>query len=131
MYYVIFKPFLDTKTVKVTHSIRMFGGIWIRILYGGIVEEVLMRFGVMTFFVWIGSLIFGDLRHVVFWSAIVLSGLLFGIGHLPSYIMFGCKKSRAFISAVISLNLWAGIFFGWLYWKHGLVAAMIAISSFI
>jgi hypothetical protein len=31
-----------------------------------------------------------------------------------------------FFTAMISLNLWASLVFGWLFWQYGLLAAMTA-----
>jgi membrane protease YdiL (CAAX protease family) len=62
----------------------------------------------------------------VFWAAIVVSGVLFGIGHLPSYRLAGCEVTPLFLGLMIVLNLWATLICGWLFWQYGLLAAMIA-----
>nr|WP_293157149.1 CPBP family intramembrane glutamic endopeptidase [Okeania sp. SIO2C9] len=64
------------------------------ILFGGITEELLMRWGLMTFLVWIGWKIFqrgkGKPQGRYFVMAILLSSLLFGVGHLP--INYGLQR---------------------------------------
>lgn len=125
-YYLIFRPRLDYQTVKSMENLRIGLGIWGRILYGGIYEEVLTRWGLMSLFVWLGSLIAGDPTSVVVWISIVISGILFGLGHLPSHLRAGCQKTPLFITLAISLNLWAALIFGWLFWQYGLISAMIA-----
>lgn len=129
-YYFIARPRLDAQTVKCMESLRLSAGICARIFYGGIVEEVLCRWGLMAFFVWLGALLFGEPSPAIMWAAILISGLLFGIGHLPSYLAFGCKKTPAFITTAITLNLWASIIFGWLFWHDGLGSAIIAHMLF-
>lgn len=129
-YYLIFRPRLDDQTVKSMENLRMGLGIWSRILYGGIFEEVLTRWGLMSLFVWIGVLLANDPTPAVIWIAIVISGILFGLGHLPSYLASGCKKTPVFFTAVISLNLWAALVFGWLFWQYGLVSAILAHMVF-
>ncbi|MBV8801972.1 MAG: CPBP family intramembrane metalloprotease [Gammaproteobacteria bacterium] len=126
VYYLVVRPNLDAQTIKCMERLRMSVGIWGRIFYGGVVEEILCRWGLMTFFVWLGILFLGDKNTMILWTAIILSGVLFGIGHLPGYLTFGCKKTPAFITSVIGLNLWAAIIFGWLFWHYGLWAAIIA-----
>ena len=96
----------------------------------GIFEEVLTRWGLMSLFVWIGVLLANDPTPTVMWIAIVISGILFGLGHLPSHLALGCKKTPAFFTAVISLNLWAALIFGWLFWHYGLVSAILAHMVF-
>ncbi|MDQ4075128.1 MAG: CPBP family intramembrane metalloprotease [Chloroflexota bacterium] len=129
-YYLFFRPRLDEQTVQAMEGVRMQLGPWSRVLYGGIVEEVISRWGVMTLFVWLGSLLVGEAPDMVVWSAIVLSGVLFGLGHLPAYLGAGCRKTPLFLAATIKLNLWASLIFGWLFWQVGLLAAMLAHMLF-
>jgi hypothetical protein len=125
-YYLYFRPRLDGPTVRAMEDLRLDLGLWSRLLYGGIVEEVLFRWGVMTALVWLGALILGSTTPALMWAVIAISGLLFGIGHLPSYRMAGCQVTPLFLSLMIILNLWATLICGWLFWQYGLLAAMIA-----
>jgi membrane protease YdiL (CAAX protease family) len=84
----------------------------------------------MSLFVWLGSLAFGQPGPAVVWGAILISGVLFGLGHAPSYLAAGCHKTVAFFCSMIALNLWASLIFGWLFWQYGLMAAMVAHMLF-
>ena len=64
------------------------------------------------------------------WGAIVISGILFGLGHAPGYLDAGYQKTPALFATMITLNLWEVLIFGWLYWQYGLLAAMVARSLF-
>ena len=66
----------------------------------------------------------------VMWAAILLSGVLFGLGHAPGHIAAGCRPTPIFFAAILFLNLWAGTIFAWLYWHYGLEAAMIGHALF-
>lgn len=108
------------------------------VLYGGIVEEVLLRLGLMTFILWLltrgnkakieenGSA--GAKRTITAsqaWIAIAISSLLFALGHLPATAqMMGL--SVPIVVRSLLLNGIAGFGFGWLYWKKGLLYAMLA-----
>ncbi len=129
-YYVVFRPRLDDQTVKAMEDLRAGLGIWSRILYGGIYEEILTRWGLMTLLVWLGALLAGGPAPAVVWIAIVISGVLFGLGHLPAHLAAGCKKTPLFLAAMISLNLWAALIFGWLFWQYGLLSAILAHMIF-
>lgn len=129
IYYGVVQRWLDTYTFKKIGDLRNSVGLTGRIFYGGIVEEILFRWGVMTVLLWIG-LKFSLLYNVALWFSIVITGLLFGICHLPSYLASGCKKSSRFIVSIISLNLYASIIFGWAYAQYGLCSAIIAHSVF-
>lgn len=135
-YYWVFRPRLDRETVEAMEGLRNGLGIWGRVLYGGIAEEVLTRWGLMTLLVWLGSLLVpnpsgaGSAAPAIVWTAIVISGILFGLGHAPSYLAAGCRKTPMFFAAMVCLNLWASLIFGWLYWQYGLLAAMIGHALF-
>jgi hypothetical protein len=125
-YYLFFRPRLDRQTVRAMEELRMELGLWARVLYGGVVEEVLFRWGVMTLLAWGGDLLLGGPTAPLMWVVIVVSGVLFGIGHLPSYRLAGCQVTPLFLGLMILLNLWATLICGWLFWRYGLLAAMIA-----
>ncbi|SRR5579883_1252255 len=128
-YYFLFRPNLDLKTIRSMEQLRLDTGIFGRIFYGGIVEEVIFRWGLMSFISWIGISLFGY-SNTVIWISILLSGLCFAIGHLPAYLAFGCIKSNTFITMVIVLNIWAATIFGWLFWHYGLYAAIFSHALF-
>ncbi len=104
-----------------------------RLLYGGITEELLLRWGLMSLLVWIlwrfiqkGA---GVPRPQYVWVAIFLSAFIFGAGHLPAASMLVGGLSSTLIVYIIVVNSIFGIMFGWLYWRHGLESAMIAHAT--
>ncbi len=129
-YYVIFRPRLDEQTVKTMESLRMNLGLSGRILYGGIVEEILTRWGLQSVLIWLTGSISGGITSGTIIISIIITGILFGLGHLPSYLGAGCRKTPLFVAFEIILNLWASLIFGWLFWHYGLVSAMIAHMLF-
>ncbi|MZQ97349.1 MAG: CPBP family intramembrane metalloprotease [Acidaminobacter sp.] len=107
------------------------------VLYGGVVEEVLLRLGLMTLILWLlakgsrrkheengigsnGQVI--SVSHA--WIAIAISSLLFALGHLPATAQMMGLSVPIVIRALL-LNGIAGLGFGWLYWKKGLLYAML------
>lgn len=96
-------------------------------LYGGVVEELLMRLFFVSLFVWLLSKAFKQtLPHnnkAVFWSAIVLAAVLFGIGHLPATAALTAITPVVVLRAII-LNGIGGLIFGWLFWRKGLLYAI-------
>ncbi|MFC7193832.1 type II CAAX prenyl endopeptidase Rce1 family protein [Halosimplex aquaticum] len=105
----------------------------VRFLYGGITEELLLRFGVMSAIAFVGWYVTGRRtggpRAGVMWTAIVVSAVLFGVGHLPALAQ-AVSLTPALIARTVLLNAVAGVLFGWLYWRRNLEAAMIAHASF-
>ena len=95
-------------------------------LYGGFGEELLYRFGMMSVLVWA----IANLRRLVHswnvapseslpaWGGIIIGALIFGLIHV------GYGPGSAVEQ--VGLRVGAGIFFGWLYWKRGIEAAIAA-----
>jgi len=128
-YYAVLRPRMDRESAVMAERMRVALGIAGRVLYGGIHEEVLTRWGLMTLFVWLASLAIG-VDDAAFWIGILVSGVLFAIGHFPVSIAMGVKKTPWNIATGLFLNTWAGVVFGWLFWHSGLLAAMLAHSLF-
>lgn len=104
-----------------------------RVLYGGITEELLLRWGLMTLLVWLAWRFLQRRRgapqtHYV-WLAIVLSALLFGAAHLPAAALQVGQLTTPVVVYIIGANAGFGCLFGYLYWRHGLEAAMIAHAT--
>ncbi|UCG26267.1 MAG: CPBP family intramembrane metalloprotease [Chloroflexota bacterium] len=129
-YYLIFRPRLDPESLAASEGLRQQLGPAGRLLYGGIVEEVIARWGLMTLVVWLLSLVAGEATSAVMWSGIIISGVLFGLVHLPSYAAAGARLTRSYVSFTILLNLWASVIFGLLFWQVGLAAAMLSHMLF-
>jgi hypothetical protein len=97
-----------------------------RFLYGGITEEILMRFGLMTLLVWIAAKIFTGIKPSVYWAGIILAALLFALGHFPIVFQSIDNPSSIMLAYVLIGNSLGGLVFGWLYWKKGLESAFLA-----
>ena len=102
------------------------------LLYGGITEEIMLHWGAMTLFTWIGWRFLqrspGTPKPAILWTAAALSALLFGIGHLPA-VASVVPLSGVIVARTVLLNATAGGVFGWLYWRRSLEAAMLAHAS--
>lgn len=137
---VIFKAalpefFQQAQTVRpVTLGTTIMG-----VLYGGVTEELMMRWGAMSLFAfgaWRMSqrgsgpqgMLQGALQPAAAWTAIALSALLFAVGHLPAAAMIG-PLTPLLAMRILALNTIAGLVFGWLFWKRSLEAAMLAHAT--
>jgi len=113
--------------------VDVFAYVPVRFLYGGLTEELMLRFGLMSFFMFVGWRITGRRadgpRPAVAWAAIVVAAVLFGLGHLPALAQ-AVALTPALIVRTVLLNAVAGVLFGWLYWRRTLEAAMVAHASF-
>jgi Type II CAAX prenyl endopeptidase Rce1-like len=102
-----------------------------RFLYGGITEELLLRYGFMTLVVWLlWKLTGGDRPSAgVMWAAIVVSALAFGVGHLP-VLAATAAVTPALVVQVVLLNALVGVGLGWLYWQNSIESAMAGHVTF-
>lgn len=104
--------------------------LYARVLYGGITEEVLLRWGLMTVFTWLTWRFVqrksSAVKVELVWLAIAASALLFGAGHLPlAHFLLGSLNGPV-VLFVVGLNAAFGLLFGWMYWRRGLESAMVA-----
>ena len=102
----------------------------VKLLYGGITEELLMRWGVMTLLLWLLWRLGQRGRGAPAWGlvvvAVVLSALLFALGHLPAAQSLAGVLTPEVVVFVLVGNTAFGLVAGWLYARHGLEAAMVA-----
>jgi membrane protease YdiL (CAAX protease family) len=131
---------VDLAFIKSSGNINLWSGqmppAWMGFFasfYGGISEELLLRLFFMTFIIWIFSKF--KKSHVnilnnnlIIWSAIIITAIVFGLGHLPITESVTVLTPLVIIRAIM-LNSIGGIIFGWLYWKKGLESAIIAHFS--
>ncbi len=94
-----------------------------RFLYGGITEEILIRFGIMTLVMWLAVKVLPSTAAA--WTSIAVASLLFALGHLPAVFAVIADPSAMLYAYILLGNMVGGMIFGWLYWKKGLEAAMI------
>src|SRR5690606_20504576 len=101
-----------------------------RILYGGIREELMLRWGLMSLLLWL-SWRFIQRKStspsaLLYWLAIIASAVLFGVGHLPAAHALVGDLSFPVVAYVIGGNAAFGVLAGWLFWRFGLEAAILA-----
>lgn len=105
--------------------------IFLAAIDAGVQEEVFSRLFLVTLFAWMGAFVRRDAdgrpATAIIWSAIVLSGLLFGWAHIDDKVLnpsfHASVTEYALIMAAATL---LGIGLGWLYWKQGLECAILA-----
>ena len=100
--------------------------------YGGVGEEIMFRLFVVSLFVWITFKIKktkeGLPTNFGIWLSIILTAVLFGLGHLGITGEITAITATVIIRAIL-LNGVVAVIYGWLYWKKGLEAAVIAHFS--
>lgn len=101
-----------------------------RMLYGGVTEELLARWGVMTLLVWLTWRYLqqrhGASKAAYVWLAIAVSALLFGAGHLPAAVALVGTLDATLVAFVVGANTAFGSLFGYLFWRYGLESAIVA-----
>ncbi len=125
------KPFLSVSAVDRIAKFSKLLPLPARILYGGLTEELLLRWGFMTLIVWAAWRVFKKGQSAptkaYFVGGILMSSLLFGAGHLPvGYMLLPDSFGLALVLFIILANSAFGLIAGYLFWKRGLESAMIA-----
>jgi hypothetical protein len=108
------------------------------VLYGGVTEEILLRWGLMSLLAWAFALAARLLAPVgtgatappptAMAAAIVVSALLFGLAHLPA-LAAQAELTAGLVGRTVFLNALGGVAFGVLFWRRHLEAAMVAHAT--
>lgn len=119
--FAVFRPLIPefTAAAGAAAPSRLHG--FLASFYGGIGEELLTRLFLVSVMAWM-------LRGRAVWLAILVAALLFAAGHLPAVVAIS-PLTPALVVRTFVLNSVAGIAFGWLYWRRGLEAGMVAHFS--
>ena len=119
--------------IKLTITIN---AIFASILYGGIVEELLLRLFMMSLLVIIIWKLFyrkmamEKIPAGIYIIANVLAAILFAAGHLPATAGAFGELTTLLIFRCFLLNGAFGIIFGYLYKKYGIQYAMASHAGF-
>ncbi|EMA60222.1 Abortive infection protein [Halorubrum lipolyticum DSM 21995] len=115
---------------------ELFASVPMRLFYGGITEEILLRWGVMAplaYVLWWGRNRLGNATEspsaTIMWIAIAVSAVAFGVGHLPA-LAATFELTIPLIVRTVLLNAIVGVALGWLFWRRSLETAMIAHAAF-
>lgn len=104
------------------------------LLYGGVVEEIMMRWGLMSLLL-LGLWRFFARRdsappESAIRLAIASSAMLFAAGHLPALLAQGIPLELPIVLRTLAWNAVAGCLFGWIFARHDLESAMFAHAGF-
>jgi hypothetical protein len=132
--WLIAKPFLEDEFVRRAQEFNAMLPHAVRFLYGGFTEEILLRWGLMTFLVWLFWKISAGLRNDAgqppgaphFTAAVLVSAIAFGAGHLPVASLLAGGLTLPLVIYVVIANAVFGIAAGFLYWRRGLESAILA-----
>lgn len=126
--YRLFLPYLPGAFVENAQNFSL--PVYTKLLYGGITEEILIRFGLMSFITWglyrITQQADSRIGCHNYILAIVLSSLIFGVGHLPTAGLLSPIMTSTLVAYIVLANSIFGLIAGFLYWKRGLEAAILA-----
>jgi hypothetical protein len=103
------------------------------VLYGGIVEELLCRWALVSLFAWAGWRLFQRRRphpsRALVYTAIVLAAVIFALGHLPAAIAYGLAITPMLLLRTLVANVIPGIAFGWLFERYSIESAMVSHAT--
>lgn len=130
LYYGVVASILDDLSFERMGKIRSALGVDGCVLYGGVVEEVIARWGLMNVVAFFALIFAKQINSPVIITSIILSGLLFAVGQIPAYLAAGCVSSRRLVYSITILSLWQSLVFGFLFWQYGIVSAILGHMFF-
>ena len=103
---------------------RLIAGVF----HGGISEEILFRWGILSCLALLITFIVGGdsspTTDGVFWAANLISALLFGTAHLPGSAA-AAPLTPVMVILIVSLNILVGLVCGYFFWVKGIEAAIV------
>lgn len=136
---LLFAPWIGAELARLGASAPGAGDVLVAMLYGGVAEEVMLRWGVMSLVLFALLRLGGVARRVpaaapppIAWVslAILVAALLFAAGHLPALALaLGAEPSPALVARTLLLNAIAGVVYGALFHLRGLESAMLAHAA--
>lgn len=111
-------------------------GVIASVLYGGVIEEVMLRLFFMSLIAFVIWKVFCKNRGkeekptVVFVIANIIAALAFAAGHLPATLSIFGELTPLILFRCFLLNGGFGLIFGWLYRKYGMIYAMTGHALF-
>lgn len=130
LYYDLAKQVIDEKSLQIMTKMRHSLGVDGCVLYGGVVEEIIARWGLLNLTTFFALIFTKQTSNLIIWTSIFLSGLIFAVGQLPAYIAAGCASTKQFIYSFIGLSLLQSVIFGYLFWQYGLICSILAHMLF-
>lgn len=109
-----------------------FPGLMTAVLYGGIIEELMLRLFFLSLVAWVLWKVFcrkcttENIPTGVFVAANIIAALLFAALHLPQTIALYGELSPLLLLRCFLFNGCFGLLFGWLYRKYGLAYSVIS-----
>jgi hypothetical protein len=98
--------------------------------YGGINEEFLTRLLGVSGIAWLLSSGWRAAGPAatdgMAWSAIVIMAVVFGLGHLPAARAVAGRITSLIVARALILNGAIAVLCGWLFWRFGIEAAVLA-----
>jgi CAAX prenyl protease-like protein len=126
---VVFLPNVPAVIAKLGQVIPLWKRLLAGFLYGGVAEELLMRLFLFSLVAWLLGKLWasadGRPTAGAFWMANLLVAVLFALGHLPATQLLAPLTTLIIVRSLV-LNGVASATFGWLFWRRGLEAAMVA-----
>lgn len=120
-------------TPALTDNWRL-ASLTVGIFYGGVLEEITVRWGVMSLAVLLVWKALGSsaprpaASHV--WAGIAIAAILFALGHLPALASSGAELTQALVFRTLFWNATLGLMFGALFARFDLEAAILAHAGF-
>ena len=130
--YFLFAPLIPQIKAVYTKESFTLVSLLFSMLYGGIIEEIMLRLFFLSLVVFIFDLMGRKTKNGkplprwYYWTANTLAALLFALGHLPATQMAFGSLTPLLVGRAFLLNGVLGFVFGLLYIQKGLQYAMLA-----
>lgn len=117
---LFFSAFIPELTEMMPSVQSLLAGVF----YGGVIEEIMLRFGLMTTIIYFLSRSSSRLKSGHYWLAISIVAIVFALGHLPMTLQLFEMTPFVWLRLLL-LNGMAGMMTGYFYWRFTLESAIL------
>ncbi|CAG9623749.1 CPBP family intramembrane glutamic endopeptidase [Sutcliffiella rhizosphaerae] len=127
IYYGVFKFYLPSDEFSKLEKHRNSIGIFTRVFYASVLEEIIFRWAALSFFYWVIHYFIED-PNITIWLAILISSIIFTASHYLGSAVIG--NSKALYIYIFFGNMLVGVVCGWQFYSNGIGAAIIVHMCF-
>ncbi|MAZ44450.1 MAG: hypothetical protein CMF48_04675 [Legionellales bacterium] len=126
LFFIFVYPILiPERVVSILTQLRQCQGVVPRLLFEGILTEVVIRWGVLSFVYGLFDVFFGKVWWVQF-VAVFFSAIFYAASRLPNLYSLYRSVTGADLFVVWLVGSGVGCVFGWIFVDHGILAVMLA-----
>lgn len=130
IYYIFLRLKINKNNIAIIEDLRMKRYLTGRIIYDGMIHEIILRWGVLSSIIWGINTYFNEINIYLVLVSLFLLGSIVGLFKLLVYFSLGAEVNRSFVALVFISEIILSLFFGFIFWFYGLATVILSHMIF-